>query len=394
MVNQTRLRRAVFIRLCNRPIPRVLRMMMVAKDLGLTPYFVGAFREEGLSRHDRWDEWEIERIGPYFPLVNGSKFLLYVFSVIRYGFALLGRLRQLQPRLVHVSDIEAYWPARLYTALTGTPLIFNIHDNLAQRYPCGRFVAWLLNAFEGLAARCATATTVPEEFRRTALPEWCRDNVYVVKNAPQDPGYRAPRAPGDEGVRILYGGWIDAGRGIVPLTGLIARCADCFGRLAGEGNPELVEHVEKAERVDYLGYLNHSQVIEETESCDFVAAFYDPRRPINRFAASNKIAETLAVGRPLLINSEQEIARMLAEYDCAVIADYAEVECLGEELVALRADTERYEAMCRRARQVYEEHYAWEIIYQASLELYAAAGIRAPESGGSAHADQYWTPAA
>ena len=132
-------------------------------------------------------------------------------------------------------------------------------------------------------------------------------------------------------------------------------------------------------------------MIEETASCDFVATFYDPRRPINRFAASNKIAETLAVGRPLLINSEQKIAGMLEEYDCAVIADYAEVESLGEELVALRADAERYEAMCRNARRVYEEHYAWEIIHRASLELYAAVGIRAPESGGRADAEQYWT---
>lgn len=369
-------RSAAFVRLCNRPIPRVLRMMLAAQELGFTPRFVGAHREPGLSRHDKWDDWEVERIGPFFPLVNGTKPLLYLWGIFRFGLATFFHLMKTKPDLVHASEFEAFWACRWYGWLKRKPVIFNIHDNLGQRYNCPGWAAWILNTMEGIAARLATTTTLPEEFRRTALPKWCRSNVKVVKNAPVDPGYHelAPRQ--DDRVNVFYGGWLDAGRGIKPLCGMIAQSASCDLRLAGEGGPDLTEWVQHQERVEFLGYLNHKQVIAETGDCDFVAAFYDPVRPINRFAASNKIAETLAVGRPLIINSEQEIVGLLREYDCAVIVDYQDVESLGDSLAELRADEERYEAMCRRARKCYEEHYAWPIIWVAMMDLYAAAGVR------------------
>jgi glycosyltransferase involved in cell wall biosynthesis len=350
-------------------------MMLAAQALGMTPQFVGAFREEGLSKHDKWDDWEVERIGPYFPLVNGTRPLLYLWSVFRFGLATFFHLLKTKPDLVHASEFEAFWACRWYGWLKRKPVIFNIHDNLGQRYNCAPWIASILNFFEGLACAAATITTAPEEFRRTALPKFCQKNLIVVKNAPVDPGYcQIPEKRSDQ-VNIFYGGWIDAGRGIKPLTEMIGNCPDCHLRLAGEGGVELVNYAKSQVRVDFLGYLNHKQVIQETGACDFVAAFYDPVRPINRFAASNKIAETLAVGRPLLINSEQEIVGLLRKYDCAVVVDYSDVAGLGETLKDLRKDQERYEGMCRRARAAYEEHYAWPIIWAAMMKLYAAAGI-------------------
>ncbi|MFT4538013.1 MAG: glycosyltransferase involved in cell wall biosynthesis [Planctomycetota bacterium] len=367
---------ALFVRLCNRPIPRVLRMMHVARELGLRPLFVGAHREAGLPAKDQWDGWEVHRIGPFFPLVNGTKALLYVWSVFVYGWALFAKLLSCRPAVVHVSDFEVFWPARIYTALTRTPLIYNIHDNLSQRYQCPASAAAVLNMLEGLAAWSATATVVPEPFRRTALPSWCRSNVHVVKNAPFDPGFRPPTARADESrVNVLFAGWIDIGRGIRPLTEMVGKHEACHLILAGEGDAALVEESASSTRVDYRGYLKNELVITETESCDFVAALYDPVRPINCFAASNKIAEALAVGRPLIVNAEQEIAALLEKHDCAVIVPYAEATTLGPKLAELRDNQVRYEAMCRRARDLYEEQYAWEIILESSVSLYAAAGV-------------------
>ena len=358
-------------------------MMRVAEDLGYKPIFFGAFRERGLPNEDEWDGWEVQRIGAYFPLVNGKRPLLYVLSVLGYALALIARLIRLRPGVVHVSDFEVFWPARLYTLVARIPLIYNIHDNLAQRYRCPSAAAKALNLLEGMAARLATVTVVPEGFRRDALPTWCRANVEVVKNAPVDPGFRAP-ADGDPGtVNILSAGWIDSGRGIRKLTELVAGCEDCRLVLAGEGDPELVEEAAGAERIDYRGYLKNERVIEETAKCDFVAALYDPIRPINRFAASNKIAEALAVGRPLIINEEQEIVALLREYDCAVIATYADAGRLGPVLRELRRDSRRYEAMCKRARDAYESHYSWEIVHRASVDLYAAVGVHALDRAGA-----------
>jgi len=368
-------RPAVFVRLGNTPIPRVLRMMSVAREVGLAPRFLGAHREPGLPARDEWEGWEIERIGPYFPLLNGRRFFLYLFSVLRYWLALLARLSQLRPAVVHVSDFELFWPARLYTLLARRPLLYNIHDNLAQRYRCPRPVAALLNVLEGVAARAATVTLVPEDFRRAALPAWARKKVHVVRNTPIDPGFTPPAAPDGRPITLFFGGWIDAGRGIRELAELAGDHPELRLRVAGNGDADLLEEVARMPGVESLGFLTHAEVMAETASCDLVTALYDPTRPINRFAASNKIAEALAVGRPLIFNSELEIAALLAPFRCALVVPYGDTRRLGEELLRLRADPENYREMCARARQAYEQHYAWEVVRGATLVALRAAGI-------------------
>jgi glycosyltransferase involved in cell wall biosynthesis len=350
-------------------------MMVVARDLGLAPRFLGAFRESDLPRTDDWEGWEVERIGPYFPLLNGRRPLLYLASVLRYDAALLRRLVELRPAMVHVSDFELFLPARIYTALAGSPLIYNIHDNLSQRYRCPRAVARLLNVLEGLAARAATVTVVPEEFRRAALPSWARAGVQVVRNSPIDPGYSPPAPLGERPTTLFFAGWLDEGRGIRQLLDLASSGAGLRLRVAGQGDDALLARIAATDTVEFLGYLRHAEVMSQTARCDFVTALYDPRRPINRYAASNKIAEALAVGRPPIINRELKIAALLEPYDCAVVVDYDDIASLGERLARLRSDEGRYRGMCQRARRAYEEHYSWEVVRAASRSAFQTAGL-------------------
>ena len=53
------------------PIPRVLRMMGVAGELGYEPVFCGALRQTGLERSGRAGGWRLVRLGRYYPMLNG-----------------------------------------------------------------------------------------------------------------------------------------------------------------------------------------------------------------------------------------------------------------------------------------------------------------------------------
>lgn len=363
---------AVFIRLADSPIPRVQRMMLIARDLGFYPYFVGSHRQRGLESHSVFEGWEVERVGPYFSLLNGSRPWYYLTSIVRYSHALYSRLRDMRPALIHVSDFETFWPARLYATLNHIPILYNIHDNLALRYRVSREAAAFLNVLEGCAVLASSATIVPEEFRKTALPTWARRKIHVVRNAPVDPGFSKPDKFGHKSAAILYAGWLDEGRGLRNLIQLAERNDNLLLRVAGNGDGTLLREVQTAERTEFKGYLNHKEIMEETAAADFVAALYDPRRPINRYAASNKVAEALAVGRPVIVNKELEIVRLLEPYACAVIADYDRAAELGPVLHALRADESRYWQMCLNARRAYEENYAWETIRDASVAVFNA----------------------
>jgi glycosyltransferase involved in cell wall biosynthesis len=345
-------------------------MMRVARELGYNPVFFGAYRDANLPAQDSWEGFEIQRVGKFFPLVNGTRLGTYALGILHYSSDAYRRLRRLRPAVVHASDVECGIVALLYCRLNGVPLLYNIHDNLAQRYPLPGAFRWLLNVVEGTIARFADVTMVPEGFRRDALPRWSQKKVAVVRNTPEDPG-ATPRArrPGDP-IRIFFGGWLDRGRGLQALTEIVASQPGFELVVAGEGSSDTIEWLRAQKQVQYIGFVPHAKIIEQTKACDIVAALYDPKRIINVFAASNKIAEALAVGRPVLVNAEAKIAGYLREQNCGVIVPYSAVASAGPSIKALVDDPESYARACQAARDAYERDYHYDVIREKMIRAF------------------------
>lgn len=371
----------MFVRRQDWPGPRVVRMMTVARRLGLQILFVGARRDCMEVTASESGGFDIERIGRPFRRFHGRGAIGYLFSVIGYSVSLFCYLWRVRPTLVHASDFEVYGAARLYASIAGAAVMYNIHDNLALRYRCAAIGRQCLNVLEGLAARSATVTLVPESHRRDALPTWSRSRVVVARNTPIDPGFSPPSCGGNV-VTLLYAGWIDGGRGVRQLARLAGSHRSLTLRIAGAGDHELVAEVNHEEGVTLLGRISHDDALQETRDCDFVCALYDPEVPVNRYAASNKVAEALAVGRPVLINREVEVVSRLEPYGCVVVVDYHEIEQAGARLAALRASASDYAEMCRGARQAYEDHYSWDRVEAATIEAYRMAGVRVTRDEG------------
>lgn len=362
-------KKAVFARLGSRPIPRVVRMMNAAKGQGYDTVFLAARREAGLSDEEEYSGHNVKRIGPFFPLLNGKSGFLYLRSILNYNRMFLRELFELRPDLVHCSDIETMPAGLVYKWRSGARLLYNIHDNLAQRYNIPAWAQFALNAIEGVAACLADVVLVPEAFRRAALPAWSRSKVSVVRNTPSDPGVQPPPAELAP-IRLFFGGWLDEGRGLRQLLELVRDHADFHLTLAGEGAPELVAQIQEAPRTTYLGFLEHGEIMRETARAHVIAALYDPVRPINRYAASNKLAEALACGRPVLANTEMLIVETLSAYDCLVKLPYDELieKAPGLLREMMQGEGERYRAKCAAARAAFNEFYAWEAAEEAMIQ--------------------------
>jgi glycosyltransferase involved in cell wall biosynthesis len=367
-------RRMLFLRLGSRPIPRVIRMMALVRELQISCVFVGALREPGLPRTDSWDGFEVMRIGRPFPLVNGRRPRVYISGVFSYWVAAMRLMLALRPAAVHASDIETAIPSIVAGRLLGFPVVYNIHDNLAMRYSVPRWVASVLNVIEGIAILGASACLVPEPFRRDALPSWARRRVTVVRNSPDDPGFAVPEVSRDRLQRVLFAGWLDAGRGLRELLDL-AQSGRMHLVVAGDGDQEIQERLARTKNVEYLGFCTHSQIVAETAKCAFVAAFYNPQRVINRFAASNKIAEALAVGRPVLTNVELVVTPTLLAAGVAIAVPYVNICGVADRIDALVADREEYLAMCARARRLFESDYDPAVGRRASLAALSSVGL-------------------
>jgi len=216
---------------------------------------------------------------------------------------------------------------------------------------------------------------VPEAFRRDTLPSWSRHKIKVVRNTPVDRGIAEMPPPGAP-IKIFFGGWLDRGRGLIQLLDLVRENEDFELTIAGEGDDELVRLIRETPRTTFLGFVGHDRVMQETANCHIVSALYDPRRPINRYAASNKLAEALSLGRPALVNSEMLITEDLAPYQCLVVVPYNDVaKEVAERLrqLVMEDGCGNYRRMSQATRRAYEELYDWRI---------ARAGMADALSGG------------
>lgn len=363
-----------FLRTSSRPIPRILRMMGVGVEAKLEPYFIGAFRHEGLPSNDRWSGFEVKRVGKYFPLANGRGLISYLLGIFWFNIDCYRALKKDKPIIVHSSDFESFLCGWLYCVMSGSFFIYNIHDNLSQRYPLPWFFRWLLNLIEGAFVLGSDISLVPEDFRRSSLPWFCRRKVKVIKNTPADIGAGFDPLHMDESgvVSVFFAGWIEKGRGVDSLIAL-SRLPWIEIKVAGDGDDELVDKLASHGQIKYLGYLNHDQIMSETKRSHFVFALYDPVRVINRYAAPNKVAEALSCGRPVIINSEVVISKSIQSGNCGLVVGYDDISSMVEGLEQIRKSPDNYQLLCRNARELFEREYAWDIAKAKTVEIYEMA---------------------
>lgn len=346
-------------------------MMMVAEELGCNTYFIGAHRHQGLPALDRWSGYSVHRVGGHFPLANGRGLFRYILGVASFNLSSLKFLFQHKPSIVHVSDFDSYFAGWLYSLFSKSPLIYNIHDNLSQRYSLPKWVNRILNLAEGAFVLGSDATVVPEGFRKTALPEFCWSRIKVVRNTPADSGgYQPDSIPSlKKEVTVFFAGWIEKGRGIDALIEL-SKVPWISVVVAGDGDDELLDRIRQSGRIKYLGYLNHSEIMKQTSLSHFIFAFYDPVREINRYAAPNKVAEALSCGRPVIINSEVVLSGPVAQSNCGIVVTYGNADLIIQNISRLRTHPEHFQIMCKNARKMFEDSYSWDVAKKQIVEIY------------------------
>lgn len=353
----------VCLRTSPRPVPRIVRFVTVAKELGLTALYLGAKREKGLKVDDEINGIKVRRVGKFYPMLNGKSVLTYVWGSLFFNFSAFKFLVKNKPSIVHVSDIESFLSAFIYKIMYRKKIIYNIHDNFAQRYPLPNGINKILNLIEGVVVVLSDVSMAPEDFRISALPKFCQSKVNVVRNSPMnvDAFECLPINLKDE-IVIVYSGWVDSKRGVDSLLRVADRIENLKVIVVGEGDPELIELMRRHPQCDFRGYIPYKDSIELLRNAHFVYIHYSPERIINRYAAPNKLSETLAVGRIPIVNSEIVLSQNVLENDCGIVTDYGDENALVDKILKIANDELYYSGMCKRARDLYEVEYSWEVV--------------------------------
>ena len=200
-------------------------------------------------------------------------------------------------------------------------------------------------------------------------------------NVPED---RPLPAKPDPEFTVFYGGMIAKDRGLLDL---LAACESTGARLivAGHGPDEsvLLPHLESSPASMFLGTVPYDEVLRRTAASHVVAALYDPNVPNNRYAAPNKVFESMMCARPVITSDGIAIADLVRSVGCGVVVPYGDRAALQRALEQLMLSPAECERLGARGRAAFESGYQWKSMEARLVAAYGTLlGPRAPAGSG------------
>jgi glycosyltransferase involved in cell wall biosynthesis len=302
--------------------PRVWPECVALRDAGWAVTVVSPVgRDRDTARHETVDGIEIHRFA-----TSESKGGV-VGYVSEYVVA-LREIRRIVQRLSttqHFDVVHAATPPDLLLVAArplrrrGAAMILDHHDlspelyeaKFGKRGPVHRSLLLAERVGLGLAD---VVISPNESFRAVAIERGRKapEDVFVVRNGPDPtvfhPVARDASLAGGAPHVIGYVGRMGSQDGIPEALGaleeLLGLRSDWHAVFAGDGEMlerarSLVSSGRLADHVTFTGFVDQSRVVQIIASCD-VCISPEPRNPFNDRATLIKVAEYMAVGRPVV----------------------------------------------------------------------------------------------
>jgi len=281
----------------------------------------------------------------------------------------------------------AAWPARR----TGARFVLDHHD-LTPELLLSRFGdqrRWLYHIAVALERACFAVADVVlatnESYRRVALTRGHKhtDNVFVVRNGPDLRRFHSlPADPTLKRGRDLLIGYVGlmapqdgVDHALRALALLAERRQDWHAVFAGDGDavPELrrlSSELGLEDRVEFAGWLDNLEMSRLLSSCD-VCLSPEPHSPLNDVSTMVKIAEYMAMSRPIVAYGLRE--SRFGAGDAALYAEPNDVSSFAQCIDALLDDPARRAEMGRIGRERVELELSWEHSEENLLAAYRRA---------------------
>jgi glycosyltransferase involved in cell wall biosynthesis len=350
-------------------------------------------RDRDLADHEQLESVEIHRFD-LRPAGSGpAGYLREYASAMRSLWGIVRRLaRTRRFDVVHgCNPPDGLLLAALPLRARGAAFVFDHHDLVPELYasrfgrgrsPLGR--ATLVT--ERVSFALADVVLAPNEsYRRVAIERGRKapDRVFVVRNAPDldrlRPAEPDPALKRGKAHLLGYVGVLGAQDGgdvaIRALRHLRRRRSDWHAVFAGAGDQlaelrRLTAELELDGHVDFVGWLGAREVKSLLSTAD-VCLSPEPLTPLNRKSTMIKVAEYMAMERPLVAFDLPETRYTAGE--AALYAPASDEDAFAACIDELLADPARRARMGRLGRERLEGGLSWRHSEKALLRAYNCA---------------------
>jgi len=363
-----------------KPDPRVRREALTLGESGHSVSIHAWDRECRFPVDEESEGLSIRRIpvrapyGKFLPLVRG--FLAFYLHLV------LASITD-SIDVVHCHDMDTLVPGWLVSRMVGARLVYDMHES----YPdfistfAPRLLVRVLRFIEPFLIRRAdlvltTSSMIGDIARRSGARR-----VVAVMNCFDPfpaPGERAKSIResicGGEEFLLLYIGGLFAGRGLEEVIMAVSSMEGVKLFMGGYGplEDELVKLAAECgagDKVLFGGEIDPADVPYYDAAADLLFAMYRGTDPNNILTIPNKLFESIAAGKPIMVSDLGEKSKLVKEEGSGVVVDPEDVGAIAEAIGALRDDRELYAGMVSAAKSA-QSRYSWSRMAERLVESY------------------------
>jgi glycosyltransferase involved in cell wall biosynthesis len=179
-----------------------------------------------------------------------------------------------------------------------------------------------------------------------------------------------------DGLLIVYVGGLFAGRGLEEVVEAVSRVDGVRLFMGGYGPLEgdlrsLARRLGPEDKVVFGGEIDPADVPRYDAAADVLLAMYKATDPNNVLTIPNKLFESIAAGKPIIVSNIGEKSRLVSTEGIGIVVDPSDVAAIADAIRTLKGDRRLYEAMAASARRC-QERYSWARMAATLNEGYAA----------------------
>ncbi len=365
-----------------KPDPRVKRE---AESLVTAGFKVTVFawdREGRYNHRQRMDGFDVVRFS--FRSGYGSFVRLIPGFLFFYAY-LLFRVARERPDIVHCHDMDTLLPGLVASRILGCRLVYDMHESypdFVSTFSPSLFVTFLRVMEKFFSPRCdlvvVTSTMIGEIARRNGARR-----VVEIMNCfdPFEVGTLEARATRmrilgkkESDFLVLYIGGLFPGRGLEKVVEAISMVHGVKLFLGGYGPYEaslkqLVERLGIEDNVIFGGEVDPRKVPIYDTASDLLFAMYEAVDPNNVVTIPNKLFESIAAGKPILVSDVGEKARLVSEIGHGYAINPEDVEGMARAIQRLAQDRDLYDKLASRAKRAQKE-YSWSRMEKRLIHAY------------------------
>lgn len=275
--------------------------------------------------------------------------------------------------LIYAFDLDSGIVANYFYKKYKIDYIYHVADfYVDSRYVPTTFLKKLVKNEEFRIINDAKRTVICTEDRREQIEGSSPKDLRVIENIPTiEEKYSNQRYEYKIGDKLIisYIGVLSNRRFIKELIELVSQNLNYELIIGGRGelSSYVMEKSKEFSNIQFLGEVNYSETFRYYLKANLMVAIYDPSVRNHKYAAPNKIFESLATGTPIIVANNTGQDYWIDKLNIGYRIDY-EIDSFKQCLNYISQHKDELLEKHYSAANLYEQ-YNWGIIKQKYLDL-------------------------